>query len=331
VDANVGTPTAPGLIRSQDYSETTFLNSKYQPVTPHEMALELHNTTSDSVVRLRWMDHHGTSNPLTHQWDVAPSSTFEQFTKPGHLFLISLVTMESQEHVLGAYRTKRALPSLTPHCILVHGEEDEGFLLEMLLLDETKFDALVVAGADLDHHHETSNDRERIERTIQLLQTIVRNVIKYPGEEQYRKLRLSNSQIKRHICDSWGALELLRIVGFVKKSLPSETPACSEDEDYLILPAPTDKTTVCQCALDILDILLSRVQPNFIADIAPPTPWQESVPLGAGNHSRGWNAQRGFITDDEKWARAERVASQRGSARKPEPGEAPSSRGKWGR
>jgi hypothetical protein len=187
------------------------------------------------------------------------------------------------------------------------------------------------AGADLDHHHETSNDRERIERTIQLLQTIVRNVMKYPGEEQYRKLRLSNSQIKRHICDSWGALELLRIVGFVKKLLPSETPASSEDEDYLVLPTPTDKTTVCQCALDILDILLSRVQPNFIVDIAPPTPWQESVPLGAGNHNRGWNAQRGFITDDEKWARAERVASRRGAARKPEPGEAPSSRGKWGR
>lgn len=333
MDVNVGTPTARGLICSQDYAQTTFLNSSYQPVTPHEMALELHNTTTNCIVRVRWMDANG-RNPLSHRWDVNPSSTFEQYSNPGHLFLFSLVKGEGKEHVLGAYRAKRALPSLTPHSILVQGEEDDGILLEMLLLDETKFDALIVAGADLDHH-ETSNDREHCATTIKLLQTILRNVLDHPEEEKYRKLRLSNGKIKKHVCSSWGALELLENVGFVKKQLACMTAEGinSGDEDYLILSNSSSSAAVlCQSALGILNILSSRVQPNFVADIAPTTPWQEAVPLGGRNKSQ-WNAQRNFITDEEKWARAERIAGLRrsGGARKPAPGEAPSSRGKWGR
>jgi hypothetical protein len=357
-DPNVGTPVAKTglMIRSQDHALTTFSNVKQETVTPHEISLEVHNTTANHMVRLRWINQHGGHNGTSHQWDIAPSSTFEQYTKAGHLFVLSIVEYSSassfseKEYVLGAYRPKRALPSTTPHCLLVHGGDNPNkkLVLETLLLDETKFDALSVAAADLDQHHETSrHDREATQQRMELLHTIVYNVLKHPKEEKFHKLRLFNSKIHRHIASSWGAMELLRIVGFVQTSLlttnkDQNANSMSENlEDYLVLstlPNASNRSAVeghCQQALDILAILQSRVAPGFVADLAPPTPWQApGLATNIGTTNRSWIQQhRGFITDEERWARAERVASLRrsGASRKPAPGEAPSSRGNWGR
>jgi hypothetical protein len=91
---------------------------------------------------------------------------------------------------------------------------------------------------------------------------------------------------------------------------------------------------LCKLAVDMLSILLSRTDPSFIADIALPTPWQEAVLTnGSSGRRRRRGSGMGFITDDERWARAERVNRNRrnGRGRRPNRGDAPSSRGNWGR
>jgi hypothetical protein len=366
-EENVGSPSAaevpPVAMKSQAYAPTTFINHLGQQVTSGEMPLEIHNTTT-TMVRMRWIDEHH-HNPTAHRWDIAPSSTFEQYTQSGHIFLLSLVHRgmatnlieeDEIEHVLGAYRPKRPLPSCSPHCLLIGGGDEYSngrspYILETLLLDGTKYDNLVVAGAALDHV--VSASREQKTKTFSFLKTIVSNVVKHPEEDKYRKLRLSNARIRAIICKSWGALELLHVIGFSKTRLhvqpaamQSESSSATENgaqwtadspkEDFLILQCPTEATLqVCKHAMNILAILQSRMAPNFILDIAPPTPWQEPilVAAGPGSNSREWNSHLAFITDEERWARAERNASRNrsGAARRPNPGDAPSSRGNWGR
>ncbi|OEU08409.1 hypothetical protein FRACYDRAFT_271678 [Fragilariopsis cylindrus CCMP1102] len=102
-------------------------------------------------------------------------------------------------------------------------------------------------------------------------------------------------------------------------------------------------------ALELLQILLDRTQSTFIQELAQPTPWTPSICITAassssdsamdnnGGRNRNWGdpnrQRRGFISDEEKWNRADRSAKNRrnGRGRRPNPGEAPSSKGKWGR
>jgi hypothetical protein len=381
-DPNVGSPTTGNsnynLLSSQELPRASFLNARNETVTPHEVAFEIHNTTTTNwTIRVRWIDSMGNNDSSSYLWSVAPSSTFEQYTTPGHLFVLSLVSSldeddDADELILGAYRPKRALPSGTPHCIFVHGgggggsnsngngngndngnddameKENLPFLLETLLLDESKFDALTVAASELDHHRDKSrHDRTTAQRTVLMLQTILKNALQHPNEEKYHKLRLSNPKIQQFIASSWGALEVLRICGFIHTTTTTTTTAntatVDDDDDdegaletFLTLPTPVTDTAnlVGERAIDLLGLLVTRLAPDFIPDIAPPTPWQETgVSSGSTGSSNNWNSHRGFITDEERWARAERAAGLRrsGASRRPAPGEAPSSRGKWGR
>ena len=358
-DGNVGTPKVASVFKlaSQSHSSlTTFWDIKAKKlVSPHEMPLEILNSTKQCHIRIRWLDENGKFYPWLYQWNIPPSSTYEQYAKPGHLFLISMIDRSADEEIiLAAYRTKRALPSLSPHCIYIYDDHDHnggGLYLEMLLsADETKIDALSVAVSDLDHHHETMKDRVRIQKVVTLLQTIISNLIKNPNEEKFQQLRMGNSKIKS-ITNEWGAMEILNLIGFTRqrrrKSNDDDDDEEEDDDDdameeeYLILSQGRMLVAVCQNALDILEILAHRLEPNFIPDLAPPTPWQEvSVSNTAGGGGGGgllsnWNndGTRGFLTEEERWARAERVVGLRssGAARRPNPGEAPSSRGKWGR
>ena len=54
---------------------------------------------------------------------------------------------------------------------------------------------------------------------------------------------------------------------------------------------------------------------------------------GLNNSSRNWNTQgTTFVTPEDRWARVERSAQRnRSSGPRPQPGNAPSSRGNWGR
>ena len=119
-------------------------------------------------------------------------------------------------------------------------------------------------------------------------------------------------------------MTLLHWIGFEEQILP--------DGERLLVVSQEPTTSLLQTAQDLLETLQNRAAPHFVAELAPPPPWQAPIQDGG----RWQNSQAGrtrFVTDEEKWARVERVNRNRrsGRGRRPEPGQAPSSRGKWGR
>ncbi|NJK77157.1 MAG: hypothetical protein HC942_28425, partial [Microcoleus sp. SU_5_6] len=220
-------------------------------------------------------------------------------------------------------------------------------------------------GATTEAAAATKTQQEDLQQTIHLLQTIIKNVVvHHPRDEKYHWLKLSNAKMKRYIVDSdssWGAMEMLTMVGFVQKTITTSTTGTDHDDDdadqkgecVLVMATPTPQAArdIGQYALQLLDILQNRASAQFVAELAPPTPWQAPPPLTAvrnyeneqeeeddavsatpGQQQQPYRAG-GFVTPEERWARAERVAQSRrsGRGRMPAPGEAPSSRGKWGR
>ena len=55
---------------------------------------------------------------------------------------------------------------------------------------------------------------KRMFESIKVLNTILNNILKYPHEEKYCKIRLSNPNIKKNISDIDQAKFLLELVGF---------------------------------------------------------------------------------------------------------------------
>lgn len=170
-----------------------------------------------------------------------------------------------------------------------------------------------------------SHDRAARLQTIETLTTILHNLQQYSNDPKFQSLRLSNPRVQRYIVDAPGALHLLQIIGF-------DDWGDNDDDDHLTYHAPQhDATKRLQCASKFLQQLATRCQVDFVAELAPTPPtWQATTPVLDGG---GFAATRGFfLSDDEKWKRAERNAKRRARAgRRPSPGQAPSSRGNWGR
>ena len=336
--ATVGTPKVPScppiILRSMQYNDNN-----------DEVPLEIDNMSSN-ILRVRWIDQEGKCPSETHAWTVRPSSVFQQITRAGHLFIISTMGHAEQEDLfdsqnlneklLGAYRPKRQLPSKSPHNLLVENNPDaEGSLImEVLLLDGSKYDAQVVASALLDDMHKIRS-REDCHSTLEVLSAIIQNILLHPTEPKYCKLRLENKKIHKSIATVWPALEFLRATGFQNDRIQSAQDDSHFFEEFLIFPkCPLDAKSIERLnnAIQLLQILNSRHQDDFIEDIAPRTPWQEPIPVVSHASSRWGQRSLHFITDEERWHRAELNRQRRGRAgRPPNPGEAPSSRGAWGR
>lgn len=265
-------------------------------------------------------------------------------------------TAPFNETILGAYRPLRPLPSGKYHTLVVRElqphETAEGyrqFFVELALSDP--YDALCVAAASLDPHSGgSSSTMGAISTTVKLLATIVANVVQHPDEAKYQRLRLSNPKIQSHLMSSWGAVQILTLCGFERRTLPigekgDEQEA--EKEEFLVIP-PVQEMEFEEIASlretqahaqQLLQILKERTVAGFLPDLAPPTPWEPSrvVIGGGGGSNQRWaeslDRRRGFVSAEERWARAERVNRNRrnGRGRRPDPGNAPSSRGNWGR
>jgi hypothetical protein len=262
-------------------------------------------------------------------------------------------TSSSNETILGAYRPLRPLPSGKYHTITIrdlrHDDDLAGgyrqFIVEWTLLDS--YDALCMAAAELDRH--SGGGGGTTATTIKLLSTIVSNLVQHPDDEKYHKLRLANPKIQAHLLSSWGAVQFLTLCGFERTTMvmdvADEVPT---KEDFLVIPSASsgmtnnERTLLLETqslASHLLSILKERTVTGFCPDLAPPTPWEPSrAVLGqvAGRNQRWAETQdrrRGFISADDRWERAERVNRSRrnGRGRRPDPGNAPSSRGNWGR
>lgn len=333
------------------------------------------NNACDRSLRVRWIDDKGQSRP-SHTWTIKPQSNFIQYTKPGHLFLLSvlygtedendLFSDDRREEVLCAYRPFKRLPSHTPYCVLIEQQQQEkdvgkhSFIIESMLMDEKKQDALIVAASELDPQAITTSQL-RNQKALVTLKTILSNIRKHPKEEKFRKLRLSNHRIQRDILESRGGLYLLEnVLGFRRNEVPiseaaekDETQAKVEEsenhstfdhsvnhtcEEYLLLSEPDAASiNLIDRAIDLIEQLIHRGDSQFVLELAPPVPWQKPLLATTGiskNNRSRWNT-RGtrFVSAEERWRRAERVNQNRrsGRARRPERGNAPSSRGNWGR
>ena len=322
-----------------------------------------------SFLRIRWIDREGNVRP-SHIWTLAPGQQdFVQSTTPGHVFVISAVMQHGEEDLfgshetevmVGAYRPKRSLPSGSNHCVQIHDgdatarRQDPTFILEVVRTDPTMYDALVVASSWIDRQVVLGQSRQDGAKTLDLLRKIVSNVIQHPEEGKYRKLRLSNGTVRRHIGEHWCVLEFLRVLGFDKTVLPTadgggdttsrgteercgtENAHEQQEEEYLLAvhPPTESKLEVYRKAVGLLDMLQHRCSAGFVADVAPPTPWDEPIVLSGGGGGAGGRRGRGrgFITDEDRWARVERVRNfRRRAGPRPRPGNAPSDRGRWGR
>ena len=306
------------------------VNTRSEESGGNDICLEIDNV-SDYILKIRWMDEQGHNDPSQFLWTLQPHSSWVQWTTGGHLMLLT-VQIGSEESILGAYRPWKRLPSGSTHSLLVEGQteistssaETPSFFLETVLTDNSHEDTILVAAAALDPV-EAGGDSSG--KTLTILGTILQNLANHPAEEKYRHLRLSNPKIQQFIASSWGAMHLLHVVGFQEQTL--------EGEIHLMVPTSRSiNLQVLQIAQKWLDVLQGRASNQFVAELALSVPWQRPVVQGGG--SQHWSrAGRGtrFVTPDERWARTERVNRNRASGRahRPNPGEAPSSRGKWGR
>jgi PUB domain len=244
-----------------------------------------------------------------------------QWSKPGHLFLVSVILSNFEgERMLGGYRTIQALPSGCPHCVLVQEDYlspgEQSFFFETILTDETKQDALCVAASFLDNRQHA--------KTVKTLLTTVRNVLDHPDVEKFQTLKLSNPRVKDQILPNQSAMDLLRTLGFHPLVYGNVQDRCLTLREKPLLD-------VFQSAKTILDLLKGRSDPNFFAELSAPVPWQARLLLnstvGASNLQQGGTH---FVTPEERWTLTKRGNQRRGRGR-PSPGNAPSSRGKWGR
>lgn len=125
-------------------------------------------------------------------------------------------------YVVGYLLSVSSLPSGSSHSILIQEQQSTAsacFILENMLLGETKQDALIVAASALDPVG--GNFPPTHEKTLATLNTIVSNVLAHPHEEKYRKLHLGNHKLQRYVCGSWGAMHFLDALGFRSVYLPT--------------------------------------------------------------------------------------------------------------
>eukprot|EP00747_Dinoflagellata_sp_TGD_P163412 gnl/TRDRNA2_/TRDRNA2_182058_c0_seq1.p1 gnl/TRDRNA2_/TRDRNA2_182058_c0~~gnl/TRDRNA2_/TRDRNA2_182058_c0_seq1.p1 ORF type:complete len:219 (-),score=62.98 gnl/TRDRNA2_/TRDRNA2_182058_c0_seq1:492-1079(-) len=72
---------------------------------------------------------------------------------------------------------------------------------------------------------------ERAEETLELIEKLTRNVVRNPREEKFRRIKLSNKKISESITSVPGAVDVLRVMGWV------DAVTSAEDGPTLELPA----------------------------------------------------------------------------------------------
>jgi PUB domain len=296
-----------------------------------EIPIELDNATSH-VITVRWMDEQGRAHI---NGTIDPYSQMVRYSRCGHLFVLSAVMAPQNEHLIGAYRIRMPCSSGAPHQLLMEEEtigniiQTKRFKLEALIADPTGHDELVIASAAMDTVI-GAGPAAALTKTIHALHTIVTNLLQHPDDPKYQSLRTSNPKVQSTLLKNYAARQTLYCIGF----RPDK-----EQEHWIYKPnanlhAISERLVQ---AKQLLDTLLQRSQPGFVAELSPSPVWQgpilNSSYVNANTRPFGSGGATHFLTDDEKWARVERNRMRRGGGggRRPSPGNAPSSNGLWGR
>lgn len=295
-----------------------------------EIAMEFDNATSHAIT-VRWMDERGHA-VLTGTMD--PYNQTVQYSRCGHLLVLSVVLAPHNEHLLGGYRLLMPCFSGSPHQLLVE-EETVGniipthkYKVEVLLADVTGQDELVLAAAALDT---VGTGPAVCTKTIHALYTIVTNLLQHPDDPKYQSLKGSNAKVRSTLLQNQAAQQILYGIGF-RHDQETNVWKYQPHANRQAIPERLVQ------AKQLLETLLERSQPGFVAELAPPPVWQgpilNSSFMNANTPGFGAGGVTHFWTDDEKWARVERNRARRGGGgggRPPNRGHAPSSNGLWGR
>lgn len=79
--------------------------------------------------------------------------------------------------------------------------------------------------------HSCNNNREKVETCVETLCKYLENIVTYPEEEKYQKIRMSNRAFRDRVLPIEGAMELLLAAGFVEQKLPNSDGV---EEDFLV-------------------------------------------------------------------------------------------------
>ncbi|CAB9524826.1 expressed unknown protein [Seminavis robusta] len=294
-----------------------------------EIKVEFDNTTPHAL-SLRWMDEEGRAFV---NGTVEPFSSMVRYSRCGHLFLVSAVIAPQNEQLLGGYRVRMPCPSGSSHQLLIEEENASGstspmFRLESLIADPTGHDELVIAAAALDSVG-AGPQHAACSKTVKTLHTIFRNLLAHPDDPKYQSLRISNPKVQTTLLQNGAARQMLYCTGF-RENVNDDHWIWKSNANLHAIPARLEQ------ASKLLQFLLERSQPGFVAELALTPVWQGPILNSSltNANTRGFGAAGSthFLSDDEKWDRAERNRQRRGrGGRKPTPGSAPSSNGRWGR
>ena len=71
--------------------------------------------------------------------------------------------------------------------------------------------------------------------SIKIINTVIQNILKNPGQIKYSKLRLSNEKIMKHIYSVEQACFVMEMIGFENLELPSGENFDGPPENYFVL------------------------------------------------------------------------------------------------
>uniref|UniRef100_A0A1B6LYV2 UBX domain-containing protein n=1 Tax=Graphocephala atropunctata TaxID=36148 RepID=A0A1B6LYV2_9HEMI len=68
--------------------------------------------------------------------------------------------------------------------------------------------------------HSCNKSKDKVEQCVETLSKYLENIVKNPGEEKYRKIRLSNRVFQEKVAGLEGVMEFLEAAGFSQQTLP---------------------------------------------------------------------------------------------------------------
>ncbi|XP_047539288.1 UBX domain-containing protein 6 [Vanessa atalanta] len=76
-----------------------------------------------------------------------------------------------------------------------------------------------------------NSNREKVDTCVETLCKYLENIVTYPEEEKYQKIRMSNRVFNERVLPIEGSMELLLAAGFIQQKLPN---ADGVEEDFLV-------------------------------------------------------------------------------------------------